>query len=34
VALRPEGSDAIVLPDGEHHATLDTVAALAARAPA
>ena len=27
---RPEGSDAIVLPDGEHHATLDTVAALAA----
>ncbi len=31
VALRvPHGADAIVLPDGEHHATLDTVAALAA----
>ncbi|MBS1906374.1 MAG: aminotransferase class V-fold PLP-dependent enzyme [Actinobacteria bacterium] len=27
---RAEGQDAIVLPDGEHHATLDTVAALAA----
>lgn len=27
---RAEGSDAILLPDGEHHATLDTVAALAA----
>ena len=27
---RPEGRDAILLPDGEHHATLDTVAALAA----
>ncbi|WP_439903285.1 cysteine desulfurase family protein [Microbacterium azadirachtae] len=27
---RPAGSDAVVLPDGEHHATLDTVAALAA----
>jgi len=27
---RPEGRAAIVLPDGEHHATLDTVAALAA----
>lgn len=26
---RPVGSSAIVLPDGEHHATLDTVAALA-----
>ncbi|MBS1672395.1 MAG: cysteine desulfurase [Actinobacteria bacterium] len=26
---RPEGADAIVLPDGEHHATLDTVEALA-----
>ncbi|MGO2683104.1 MAG: cysteine desulfurase family protein [Microbacterium sp.] len=28
-ALRPAGSDAVVLPDGEHHATMDTVAALA-----
>ncbi|MGN8026003.1 cysteine desulfurase family protein [Microbacterium sp. 22242] len=27
---RPGDADAIVLPDGEHHATLDTVAALAA----
>ena len=27
---RLEGRDAIVLPDGEHHATLDTVTALAA----
>ncbi|MFJ6652528.1 cysteine desulfurase family protein [Microbacterium sp. NPDC091313] len=27
---RPEATDAIVLPDGEHHATLDAVAALAA----
>ena len=27
---RAHGADAIVLPDGEHHATLDTVAALAA----
>ncbi|MDQ4212611.1 cysteine desulfurase family protein [Microbacterium capsulatum] len=27
---RAEGLDAVVLPDGEHHATLDTVAALAA----
>lgn len=27
---RAEGRDAIVLPDGEHHATLDTVTALAA----
>ncbi|MGW8483909.1 cysteine desulfurase family protein [Microbacterium sp. NPDC055903] len=27
---RPEGTGAIVLPDGEHHATLDTVAALVA----
>ncbi|MFP1602128.1 cysteine desulfurase family protein [Microbacterium sp. 2216-1] len=27
---RAPGSDAIVLPDGEHHATMDTVAALAA----
>ena len=26
---RPEGTDAIVLPDAEHHATVDTVAALA-----
>lgn len=26
---RPTGSDAIVLPDAEHHATMDTVAALA-----
>ncbi len=25
---RPPGSSAIVLPDGEHHATMDTVAAL------
>ena len=25
---RPSGSSAIVLPDGEHHATMDTVAAL------
>jgi len=28
-AARAEGSDAIVLPDAEHHATMDTVAALA-----
>ncbi|GAA4483030.1 cysteine desulfurase family protein [Microbacterium panaciterrae] len=27
---RAQGADTIVLPDGEHHATLDTVAALAA----
>lgn len=27
---RPEGTDAVVLPDGEHHATLDTVEWLAA----
>jgi cysteine desulfurase len=27
---RPADADAIVLPDGEHHATMDTVAALAA----
>ncbi|GAA1525949.1 cysteine desulfurase [Microbacterium ginsengiterrae] len=27
---RPEGTDAVVLPDGEHHATMDTAAALAA----
>lgn len=27
---RPQGADAVVLPDGEHHATLDAVAALAA----
>ncbi|MET2012476.1 aminotransferase class V-fold PLP-dependent enzyme [Microbacterium chocolatum] len=27
---RPTGVDAVVLPDGEHHATLDTVAHLAA----
>lgn len=27
---RPAGHEAILLPDGEHHATLDTVAALAA----
>lgn len=27
---RRSGSDTVVLPDGEHHATLDTVAALAA----
>ncbi|MFC4139256.1 MULTISPECIES: cysteine desulfurase family protein [unclassified Microbacterium] len=29
-ASRAEGTDAIVLPDGEHHATMDTAAALAA----
>lgn len=29
-ASRPGGSSAIVLPDGEHHASMDTVAALAA----
>lgn len=27
---RPADADAVVLPDGEHHATMDTVAALAA----
>lgn len=27
-AARPAGADAIVLPDGEHHATIDSVAAL------
>ncbi|HWU29704.1 MAG TPA: aminotransferase class V-fold PLP-dependent enzyme, partial [Microbacterium sp.] len=26
---RSEGTDAVVLPEGEHHATMDTVAALA-----
>ncbi|WP_159500098.1 cysteine desulfurase family protein [Microbacterium sp. 18062] len=30
-SARARGSDAIVLPDGEHHATLDSVAALAER---
>src|SRR5687768_10122634 len=25
---RPEGTDAIVMPDAEHHATMDTVEAL------
>lgn len=29
-ASRAEGTDAIVLPDGEHHASMDAVAALAA----
>lgn len=29
-ASRPADADAVVLPDGEHHATMDTVAALAA----
>jgi cysteine desulfurase len=28
-SARPAGTDAVVLPDGEHHATLDSVAALA-----
>ncbi|HWV50400.1 MAG TPA: aminotransferase class V-fold PLP-dependent enzyme, partial [Microbacterium sp.] len=28
-ASRPQGTDAIVLPDAEHHATVDTIAALA-----
>ncbi|WP_194419713.1 cysteine desulfurase family protein [Microbacterium abyssi] len=28
-ASRPADADAVVLPDGEHHATMDTVAALA-----
>ena len=28
---RPDGTDAVVLPDGEHHATLDVVGWLAAR---
>ena len=27
-ASRPDGADAVVLPDAEHHATMDTVAAL------
>ncbi|MGO2049811.1 MAG: aminotransferase class V-fold PLP-dependent enzyme, partial [Microbacterium sp.] len=27
--MRAPGTDAVVLPDGEHHATMDTVAALA-----
>ena len=29
-AARPAGTDAIVMPDAEHHATMDTVAALVA----
>ncbi|MBW8763452.1 MAG: aminotransferase class V-fold PLP-dependent enzyme [Microbacterium sp.] len=30
-AARPAGADAIVMPDAEHHATMDTVAVLVAR---